>query len=295
MAVSATVTPGKIFASGESVTVSELNKLGNPTVDISGAVGTLSLSDGSVTNAKVAASAGVQLDKLETGADTQLIVGNASGVGVWKTMSGDATLANTGAVTIANNAVTLDKLEDGTQGDLLYYAASGAPTRLSAGTTGQFLKTQGAGANPIWGSAAGLMLAHAYYDPATQATISPGTSYADLDATNIKVTFTAPASGNVLVRANFMANCSNDGTSGLYFSLHDGTATITDTGRQVIHPGVNGASTEGGVFSMTTTWKLTGLSGSKTITIQGKIYASSIVDVVVGGDYGPFAIEVIEL
>ena len=51
---------------------------------------------------------------------------------------------------IADNAVTLGKLEDGTQGDILYYGASGAPTRLGFGTSGHFLKTQGTGANPVW-------------------------------------------------------------------------------------------------------------------------------------------------
>ena len=52
--------------------------------------------------------------------------------------------------TVADNSITLAKLEDGTQGDILYYAASGAPTRLGFGTDGYFLKTQGTGANPIW-------------------------------------------------------------------------------------------------------------------------------------------------
>ena len=51
---------------------------------------------------------------------------------------------------IADNAVTLAKLEDGTQGDILYYGAAGEPTRLGFGTSGQFLKTQGTGANPVW-------------------------------------------------------------------------------------------------------------------------------------------------
>ena len=36
-----------------------------------------------------------------------------------------------------------------TQGDVLYYGGSGL-ARLGAGTSGQFLKTQGAGANPVW-------------------------------------------------------------------------------------------------------------------------------------------------
>ena len=53
---------------------------------------------------------------------------------------------------IADNQVTLAKMEDGTQGDILYYAASGVPTRLAAGTSGQFLKTQGSGQNPVYGT-----------------------------------------------------------------------------------------------------------------------------------------------
>ncbi len=57
-----------------------------------------------------------------------------------------------GTSALAVNSVTLTELEDGTQGDVLYYGASGAPTRLGAGTSGQFLKTQGASANPVWGT-----------------------------------------------------------------------------------------------------------------------------------------------
>jgi hypothetical protein len=51
---------------------------------------------------------------------------------------------------IADNAITLGKLEDGTQGDILYYGASGAPTRLGFGTSGDVLTTAGTGANPAW-------------------------------------------------------------------------------------------------------------------------------------------------
>ena len=53
---------------------------------------------------------------------------------------------------IADNQVTLAKLSDGTQGGILYYAASGAPTELAAGTSGYYLKTQGGSANPVWAS-----------------------------------------------------------------------------------------------------------------------------------------------
>lgn len=174
MAVSATVTPGTILSEGEAVTISKLNALGTPTVDVSGAVGTLSLSDGSVTNAKIATGAAIQYDKLATLNTGQVLVGNA-GTPTAATLSGDATIDASGALTlgsgvvetgmIADDAVTADKLAsnsvDGTklavgsdaQGDLLYYNGTDY-VRLPAGTSGQALKTQGAGANPTWGDAA---------------------------------------------------------------------------------------------------------------------------------------------
>ena len=82
-------------------------------------------------------------------ATTEILIGDGTGFTA-ASLSSDVTMTNAGAVTIAANAVTLAKLEDGTQGDILYYAASGAPTRLSAGTSGDVLTTAGGGANPAW-------------------------------------------------------------------------------------------------------------------------------------------------
>lgn len=56
---------------------------------------------------------------------------------------------------LADDAVTLAKMADGTQGGVIHYGAAGAPVELAAGTDGYFLKTQGAGANPVWASAGG--------------------------------------------------------------------------------------------------------------------------------------------
>jgi len=52
---------------------------------------------------------------------------------------------------IANNAVTGTKIAmvGDTQGDVLYYDGSNY-ARLGFGTSGDFLKTQGTGANPVW-------------------------------------------------------------------------------------------------------------------------------------------------
>jgi hypothetical protein len=95
-------------------------------------------------DAAEAAAAGVNLPALGA-ADTVLQV-NAGGAAL---EYGKIATAN-----IDDDAVTLAKLENGTQGDVLYYGASGAPTRLTAGTSGQYLQTQGAGANPAWATLA---------------------------------------------------------------------------------------------------------------------------------------------
>jgi len=111
--------------------------IGAPSADT---VSTVKIQDDAVTAAKLANSINTEIT-----ANTAKVT-NA-------THTGDVTGAT--ALTIAANAVTLAKLEDGTQGDILYYGASGAPTRLGFGTTGDFLKTQGTGANPVWATAGG--------------------------------------------------------------------------------------------------------------------------------------------
>lgn len=60
------------------------------------------------------------------------------------------TAASPTVTNVDNDIITLDKMAHGTQGEILYYGASGVPYRLSPGTSGQYLKTQGTGANPTW-------------------------------------------------------------------------------------------------------------------------------------------------
>jgi len=88
----------------------------NPTADRSivfpDSSGTVILSGdtGTVTNGMLAGS--IALTKLANLTAGQMIVGNTSNVPTAVAMSGDATLSNTGALTIANDAVTADKLAD---------------------------------------------------------------------------------------------------------------------------------------------------------------------------------------
>tara|TARA_R100000234_G_scaffold119942_1_gene104459 strand:+ start:1167 stop:2120 length:954 start_codon:yes stop_codon:yes gene_type:complete len=124
MAVTATVTPGKVFGDSDVITKETLNQLGQPTVSVDGSVGSLALSDGSVTNAKVAGDAAINLTKLEGISRGSVIIGNSSGKGAVVdandngkilvgdgtdlnsvAVSGDISLASTGAVTITSGAV----------------------------------------------------------------------------------------------------------------------------------------------------------------------------------------------
>ena len=106
--------------------------------------GAVTIAADAVTPAKINI-----LDDALAATDTHYLIADGTDYSSFA-LSGDVTSTNAGAVTIANNAVTLAKLSDGTQGGTVYYGASGAPTELAAGTSGKFLKTLGAGADPAW-------------------------------------------------------------------------------------------------------------------------------------------------
>ena len=191
------------------------------------------VADGSITNAKMADmaantvkvrdanSSGVPSDVAL--ATTEILIGDGTGFTA-ASLSGDVTMANTGAVTIANdaveqamigddavgadqlasdavvtasivdNGVTLAKMEDGTQGDILYYGGSGAPARLGYGTSGYFLKTQGTGANPAWAEMVGGLSWQAVVTTGT--TMVAGRGYF-VNTTDSAFAMTLPASASL--------------------------------------------------------------------------------------------------
>jgi hypothetical protein len=86
---------------------------------------------------------GVTYAKMQDISATQRVLGrNSAGAGVVE----EVTLSQ-----------LLDWIGSAAQGDILYRGAS-SWARLSAGTSGQFLQTQGAGANPQWAAPSGWQL-----------------------------------------------------------------------------------------------------------------------------------------
>jgi hypothetical protein len=81
-------------------------------------------------------------------------------------------------------------------GDFVITQAGGIYVCTAAGTPGTWVAVSGG-----TGGAASLLAVHAYAPGADGAVgVTYSTTFVDLDATNAAVTFTAPASGNVLVR-----------------------------------------------------------------------------------------------
>jgi len=114
--------------------------LGAFTGDITKTAGSLAttIANLAVTTAKIAANA-VTLAKFVQATTTQRVVGrNTAGAGDFE----EVTLSQ-----------LLDWIGSAAQGDVLYRGAA-SWARLPAGTSGQFLKTNGAGANPEWATVA---------------------------------------------------------------------------------------------------------------------------------------------
>ena len=56
---------------------------------------------------------------------------------------------------IANDAIGLAELKAGTDGEIISWDASGNPVAIAVGTAGHFLKSQGAGSQPVFAAAGG--------------------------------------------------------------------------------------------------------------------------------------------
>jgi hypothetical protein len=296
------ITKGKTFTSGETVTASEMNSLIDDAVINSSAITESKIAAGAVTNTKIALSAAIALDKLASGTDGQVPICSATGAPTYVALTGDVTVDNAGETTIGDTVVTLAMIATATEGDILYFGSEGVVAILAKGTDGQVLKMNTAETAPEWvavASTTGTILGTSYYDTAT--TYTPTTSYADIDATNVSVDFTAPASGNVLVRVECAAHSYGADNSVLWLQLSDGTSAIANTSRVIAYSDDSGGA-DWTFNRAISTWKLTGLSGASTVTPQFKYSEYSGYSIYAGAftssralDGGAVVIEVIEL
>ena len=210
---------------------------------VDGSIDTAHVADNQITLAKL--SDGTQGGVLyygASGAPTELAAGtdgyvlatnSSSANPAWEQVSGTGianaaidsqhyadTSIDTGH--IADNQVPLAKLSDGTQGGILYYGSGGAPTELSAGTSGYYLKTQGASANPVWAAVAaggGKIDAVSFTSGASGSTTS--TSFVDVSGGEVDIT----TDKGGLIAWYFLSGYNSGLSANTYIALQLDTAT----------------------------------------------------------------------
>ena len=87
---------------------------------------------------------------------------------------------------LGDDIVTLAKIASGTDGELITWDASGNPAAVAAGTSGHFLKSQGAGSVPVFaaaGASTGNLVHIASAAPSTSVSIVQFTNAAAFDST----------------------------------------------------------------------------------------------------------------
>jgi len=94
----------------------------------SGTVTSTMITDGTIVNGDINASAAIALSKLASGTSAQVIVADGSGVPTYATLSGDVTISNTGVTTITANSVSLGT---DTTGDYVQNLVAGTGVTLS--------------------------------------------------------------------------------------------------------------------------------------------------------------------
>lgn len=112
---------GQIFVGNASGVATAVAMSGDIGIDNAGVT---AIQSGVIVNADINASAAIAYSKLAALTSGNILVGNGSNVATSVAMSGDATLANTGALTIANAAVSKAKLATAIQpAAVIKYAA----------------------------------------------------------------------------------------------------------------------------------------------------------------------------
>lgn len=162
----------------------------------------------SIVNADVSASAAIAFSKLAALTSAQILVGNGSNVATAVAVSGDATLANTGALTIAANAVTASKI-----------SGSNGAKKVQRFTVGYAaLNSAGTGVAALFGSA--------LPDNAivTRTWIDVTTTFAGNGDDGSTLKIGSEDQDNDVVAAVAISNGANPWDAGLHEGIQDGTA-----------------------------------------------------------------------
>lgn len=184
----------------------------------------------------------------------QVLIGQGAGSSTWGSVWNNAQLGTPVITsgTIKNSIIGTPAITSGTinlavlgtptvtlgsdaQGDVYYRSSGGAVARLAPGTSGQFLQTQGAAANPIWANASGKTL-QAIGTSYSTAGSTGGTAYVDSGVTGTITPISATS--RVIVQVSMLILCDT-ANSGMKLQLLRGTSVIFSPGQNFGFPTAN--------------------------------------------------------
>ena len=196
-----------------------------------------------IRNPKITGTGTIDAGATLTNSGTFTNSGTINGAGIFNFGSGTLTLP----ATVSGGLSSFQALDadltaiagiSGVQGDIIYRNAS-TWVRLAAGTSGYFLKTQGAGADPVWAVTSGAVAADTIWDAAgdlaigtgadTAARLAIGTNGQVLTSNGTTATWTTPASGISGLTAGRVTFSTAATTIGddAGFTYNSGTDTLT--------------------------------------------------------------------
>ena len=175
---------------------------------------------------------------------------------------------------MANDAISLTELKAGTDGEIISWDASGNPVAIAVGTSGHFLKSQGAGSQPVFAAAGGgTYSVHATdeYNYYTQTGGVNSADYIDIAGGNY-VSFT-PTSTDDYILFNHYAGTyggNNQGANTYLMmstssSIGSGDTKLNYMGKQA-HGGASGAEFD--VAAQTYLMPCTGLTVDTTYYVE---------------------------
>jgi|5B_taG_2_1085324.scaffolds.fasta_scaffold01879_3 hypothetical protein len=139
---------------------------------------------------------------------------------------------------LGDDIVTLAKIASGTDGELITWDASGNPAAVGAGTSGHFLKSQGAGSVPVFAAAGGgkvVQVVHTQVgSSASGSTTMPGDNTTPQNSEGVEFITRAitptNASNKLLIQAFLQCTFSSGGDTISYALFQDSTAGALASG-----------------------------------------------------------------